>query len=302
MSKRVKIALTMGCPKGIGPELALSTLANLSENHEITIYGDPEILDEAAQGKCSIAAKLSSRQAGEISFAALEEATNAVIKGAQDILVTCPINKSYWHEAGVPFTGHTEYLADATGTKDYAMLLAGPKLKVALATIHVAVKDVPAKLTTAGIFTATRLMHQTMQKYFGVPKPRIGIAALNPHCGDLGLMGNEEDTIIRPAIDLLQAETINATGPFPGDTIFRDALGGKFDAVIAMYHDQGLAPIKTLDFNNTVNITMGLPIIRTSVDHGTAEDIAWKGIADNTNLIAAINMAARIYSCKKEVM
>lgn len=267
MTRKFKIALSAGCPQGIGPEIAASAFKKLKDKYDIKIFENSR------------------------SFAALEAATDAVIAGEYDALVTCPISKYNWHSAGIPYTGHTEYLAAKTGVTEYAMMMASPKLKVTLATIHEPVKKIAKSLTRKKIVTASRLTFKALREYFGIAHPRLAVTALNPHCGDGGLLGDEEETIIRPAIDELAGNDINASGPFSADAVFYKAINGDYDAVVAMYHDQGLAVIKTLDNKNTVNITLGLPIIRTSVDHGTAEDIAGKGIADDANLIAAIEMA-----------
>lgn len=317
MNRRVKIALTMGCPKGVGPELAVSAAEKLSEICDITIYGDEAILSKAAALK-NISRKvvvreiaspgasempLTEEEAGKLSFDILERATQDVLAGDCDALVTCPINKRYWNKAGIPFIGHTEYLTLQIRRRleckvKSAMMMASPGLKVTLATIHESIRDVADKLTTEKIISAAEVTYDALKKYFDVTHPRIAVAALNPHCGDGGLMGDEEEKIIRPAIDRLIKKDINAAGPFPADSIFHQAASGRYDAVIAMYHDQGLAAIKTLDYKHTVNITLGIPIIRTSVDHGTAEDIAWKGIADDANLIAAIEMAVNMVKIK----
>lgn len=300
MEDRIKIALTMGCPAGVGPELVVATADKLQDKFDVIVYGNPDILEKASKLK---AVPIPQRlvETPPSSFDALEMATQDVIAGRAHVLVTAPINKSSWHDAGVKFVGHTEYLADKCRSKKYAMMMAGPKLKVTIATIHIAVKDISTSLTTEKITTAILLTHDALQNYFGINEPRIAVAGLNPHCGENGLMGNEEFDIIKPAIETAQARGIAVAGPLPGDTIFVKCLENSYDAAIAMYHDQGLSAVKTFDNKHTVNITLGLPIIRTSVDHGTAMDIAWKGIADDTNMTMAVTMAADMYKKRSKI-
>lgn len=300
--------MTMGCAKGVGPEIAVSAASKLSDTHDITLYGNKAIFLKAAKSlKMEIKAKivdifaptdnlenLSESDCGVLSFQTLNVATESILGGMHDALVTCPINKLHWRKAGLPHIGHTEYLAHKTGMEKYAMMMASPRLRVTLATIHEAIRNVSENLSIEKIITSTTLTHKTLVKYFGIEKPKIALCALNPHCGDGGVMGNEEDKVIRPAIESLKKDGLLVYGPFSADSVFAQAVEGKYDAVIAMYHDQGLAAVKTLDYKTTINITLGLPIIRTSVDHGTAEDIAWKGIADDSNLISAVEMAVNM--------
>lgn len=280
MNSRPNIALTAGCLNGIGPEIINSAVDFFSGKCNFDVYGNDCSIADVAEDVCGLR-----------SFQALEKAVESVVNKKNDAVVTGPINKKHWKLAGLPYTGHTEYLAAKTNSHKYAMMMASPRLKVTLATIHESVRNLPEALNAEKIVTASELTYSSLIKHFGVLHPKLAIAAFNPHCSDNGLFGNEEETIIKPAIQILKNKGIDADGPFPADSVFSQAAGGKFDAVIAMYHDQGLAAIKTLDYKNTVNITLGIPIIRTSVDHGTAEDIAGKGIADNTNLINAINIA-----------
>lgn len=303
--KQVRIALTSGCSKGIGPEIAVAVAERCTAKCDLTIYGNSKILRRAAElrgiepnfkihdvGSKNIDPfKLTDEECGQLSLEILDRATDDVLQGKHSALVTCPINKDHWHRAGSPAIGHTEFLANKCDSGNYAMMMASPKLKVTLATIHTAVKNIATELTEEKIIKAARITHDSLMNFFGLKNPRIAVAALNPHCGDNGLLGDEEKKIIEPAIARLREMGINAFGPYSGDAIFAKAVDGEFDAVISMYHDQGLAAIKTLDNKNTVNVTLGLPIIRTSVDHGTAEDIAWKGIADESNLLTAIDMA-----------
>ena len=312
MTTKPHIILTMGSPRGIGPEIAVSVYNKVRDFCDLTIIGNENVLREAATLKGlhyeSIATHVISQpysgdrnnlaETGHFSFEILKTATEMVKEKKYDALVTCPINKSEWQMADVPYTGHTEYLATATETTSYAMMMASPRLKVTLATIHEAIRDIPSKLTAEKIITATGLTYRALRNDFDISYPHIAIAALNPHCGDGGLFGDEEEKVIKPAIQALKERDVPVFGPFPGDTIFDTAATGEFDAVIAMYHDQGLAAVKTFDMMGTVNVTLGLPIIRTSVDHGTAEDIAWKGLADPTNLVNAITMAVEIFILK----
>ena len=195
------------------------------------------------------------------------------------------------HEAGHSFDGHTQLIAHLTNTNDYAMMLAGNRLRVTLATIHCALERVPFILNTDRIHKTIWITWQALQLDFGIKRPRLGVAALNPHGGESGLFGSEEERIIIPVVERVRSEGCLVEGPFPADTLFYKAAKGQFDAVVAMYHDQGLIPLKLLHFSDAVNITLGLPIVRTSVDHGTAYDIAGKGVADPSSLRAAIRMA-----------
>jgi len=207
-------------------------------------------------------------------------------------MVTCPISKALMNRAGHHYEGHTQLIAKLTDTKDYVMMLAGERLRVALATIHCALKDVPRLIDKEGILKTITITSRALSRDFGFESPRIAVAGLNPHAGEEGLFGTEEAQVIEPAVRAAREAGCQVEGPFPPDTIFHRAASGDFDAVIAMYHDQGLIPLKLLHFSDAVNVTLGLPIIRTSVDHGTAYDIAGKGTADPSSLKAAIRMAA----------
>jgi len=230
----------------------------------------------------------------------IEEAVCMAMAGDVDAIVTAPISKEAINRAGYKFHGHTEFLAHLTKTKDYAMMLAGSSLKVILLTIHESIKNVPGLLTTEKVFKTIKITDNTFKRYFGLKKPRIAVAALNPHAGEGGLFGGEEKRIILPAIKKARQMGINASDPLPPDTLFYRAVKNKeFDCVICMYHDQGLIPLKLLHFENGVNVTLGLPIIRTSVDHGTAYDIAWKGIANPASMKAAIKMAVEMVGKKR---
>jgi len=208
--------------------------------------------------------------------------------------VTCPIAKTTLQAAGYSFPGHTEMLASLCGATDYAMMMAGEKLRITLVTIHTALADVPELITEASVIRLIRITGRALRGDFGMQNPRMAVAGLNPHAGENGLFGEEESRAIKPAIDAMSAEGWRVSGPFPPDTVFVKAAAGEFDAVVCMYHDQGLIPFKLLHFEDGVNVTLGLPIVRTSVDHGTAYDIAGRGLASPASLAAAYGMAARI--------
>jgi 4-hydroxythreonine-4-phosphate dehydrogenase len=219
-------------------------------------------------------------------------AARLALQGKVEGMVTCPISKEIIRNIRPSFTGHTEYLARLARTRSFGMMLAGERLKVSLVTIHLSLKKALSVLNTKKILQTIQLTHQILIRWYGISDPQIAVAGLNPHAGEQGAFGMEEETIILPAIKAVQDQGIRATGPYPPDTLFYWAAQGRYDAVVALYHDQGLIPLKLLHFDTAVNITMGLPFIRTSVDHGTAFDIAGKGIAKPDSLEAAINLAA----------
>ena len=204
------------------------------------------------------------------------------------------------NRAGYHYPGLTEFLAELTNTKSYTMMLTGRLLKVVLATIHCPLEEVPKKLSRKGIIKTIELASESLQVFFGIARPRIGVAALNPHAGEGGLLGEQELKIIKPAVRQARQKGIEVSGPLPADTLFYFAVKGQFDAIICMYHDQGLIPLKMLHFTDAVNVTLGLPIIRTSVDHGTAYGIAGKGIADPASMIAALKLAAKMARIKEK--
>ncbi|MBI3541328.1 MAG: 4-hydroxythreonine-4-phosphate dehydrogenase PdxA [Deltaproteobacteria bacterium] len=286
MKKLPIIGITMGDPKGIGPEVIQKSLASREFRglFQALLFGDPAYFDYKK------AKHLSPKECGQLSGFYIEQAAQAVMQGKIDAVVTAPISKENLQKGGYPYPGHTEFLADLAQVKDFRMMMAGPKLKVVLVTIHEPIKKVAALLNTASIVTTIRVTHDSLKKWLG-KNPRIAVAALNPHAGEGGIFGDEEQKIILPAILKAKKEKIQVEGPFSPDTVFLRAVQGEFDVVIAMYHDQGLIPLKILHFDEGVNITLGLPFIRTSVDHGTAFDIAGKGIADATSMKAAIKMA-----------
>jgi 4-hydroxythreonine-4-phosphate dehydrogenase len=228
-------------------------------------------------------------------IASIERAAALALQGTVGGMVTNPINKAALYDAGFTYPGHTEFLAALTGAHGrQVMMLASPFLRVVPVTVHASLRNAIAALTTDAIVAAARTTAAALQHEFGIPHPRLAIAGLNPHAGELGALGDEETTIIAPAIATLRADGIDITGPWPPDTMFTSAARTRYDAAICMYHDQALIPLKTLDMDHGVNVTLGLPIVRTSPDHGTAYDIAGKGIADPSSLIAAIELAASL--------
>jgi 4-hydroxythreonine-4-phosphate dehydrogenase len=230
---------------------------------------------------------------GAAMAAYLDRAIDDALNGHVSAIATGPINKQALKMAGIHFNGHTEILAQKTGTRHYAMMLAGERLKVVLASIHIPLASVPGALTTDGIAATITLTDAALKARFGLAAPRIAVAGLNPHAGESGLFGDEEARVIAPAVEVGAARGIRVSGPHPPDTIFYRAAQGDYDVVVAMYHDQGLGPFKMIHFEDGVNTTLGLPIIRTSVDHGTAYEIAGQGIASAESMVAAITMAAR---------
>lgn len=299
------IAITSGEPAGIGPELCLR-LAERQWPARLVVLGDRELLAERARSLGLDASRIEIRHiplqksalAGRLDPAnaryvldILDVALAGCVSGEYAAMVTAPVAKNIINDAGIPFTGHTEYLAERTNTPRVVMMLAGAGLRVALATTHLALKDVPAAVTCEELETTLRILHADMRAKFGIAQPRILVAGLNPHAGEGGHMGREEIDVITPVLDKLRAEGMNLTGPLPADTLFtKNVLAGS-DAQLAMYHDQGLAVLKYAAFDEGINVTLGLPIIRTSVDHGTALDLAGTGRASPTSLFAAVDAA-----------
>lgn len=305
----------MGDPSGIGPEVTLKALArgDLSKRANFLVIGDASaldsvgcklklglevpVLDLANAPVKKISYGVSRPSYGKASVEYIDAALGILKRGMADALVTAPINKASVSAAGMRgFKGHTEYLADRTGTRRYAMMLAGKDLRVTLVTRHIALKDVPRSISAASVLSAIRITDKYLKRYFGIRHPKICVAGLNPHAGDEGLFGDEEKRIVVPAVRAAAAEGIGAIGPAAPDAIFYAALAGKYDAVIALYHDQGLIPFKMLYFRTGVNLTLGLPFVRTSPDHGTAFDIAGKFVADPSSMIEAIALACRLSS------
>jgi len=326
------LAITMGDPAGIGPEIIVKAL-QLPKVWRVCrplVIGSRTILEHTVQrlkttlplmlvaghdsstttrafrrGRLPLFDPFSkpvrsvrlgrvSARAGDMAVTCIQAAVRLAQARCVAGMVTAPINKQAIHLAGHHYPGHTEMLADLTQAKESGMMIMGGPLKIIFTTTHLALRDVPKVLTVQKIEKAIRLAHFSLQQLFGVKKPRIAVAGLNPHAGENGLFGDEEKRLILPAIKRAKAQGMLCSGPHPADTMFAKALAGTFDAIVALYHDQGLIPLKTVAFGHCVNITVGLPILRTSVDHGTAFDIAGKGKADPTSLIDAIEIAAQL--------
>jgi 4-hydroxythreonine-4-phosphate dehydrogenase len=282
-----RIAFTAGDPAGIGPEIA----ARAARDSRVLAVCDPVIYGPPT-GATFAPGELSA-EAGRAAHDAIVNAVEAARRGEVAALATAPINKQAFRLAGLPWTGHTDLLAHLTGAQDVAMMFYSDALRVVLATIHIPLAEVPAALTVASLQMTIGLTACELPR-FGIPTPRIAVAGLNPHAGEEGLFGCEEEQVLRPAIAACRQQGIDVTGPFPADTVFVRAHRGEFDVVVACYHDQGLIPVKLLAFGQAVNVTLGLPIVRTSVDHGTAFDIAGKGVADPESMVAAVLLAARL--------
>lgn len=319
-----RLLITPGEPAGIGPDLVIE-LAQSAQLAELVAVCDPGLLCERARllkrplqietinlesrprrhkaGTLRIlpvplaapahAGQLNPRNAGYVLHT-LRLATRACLAGQAHALVTGPVQKSLINDAGIAFSGHTEFLARLTAAKTPVMMLAAKNLRVALATTHLALKDVPAALTRKNLAAVLRVLHQDLQSKFGIRKPRILVCGLNPHAGESGHLGREEITVIQPVLELLRKGGLDLTGPLPADTLFTPQYLDAADAVLAMYHDQGLPVLKFAGFGEAVNITLGLPIIRTSVDHGTALDLAGSGKAGAGSLRAAVIAAQRM--------
>jgi 4-hydroxythreonine-4-phosphate dehydrogenase len=303
----------MGDPAGIGPELCLRILARNPESCRLQVYGNTTILQRVAQ--CANiplppnavivddpeldANEVIPGTAQAICGAAAARAITTAVRDAQDgkinALVTAPINKSALHAAGVSYPGHTEMLAECTHTPEVCMLMASKDMNVCLVTTHLALRNVPDRITQNRIETTIKLANQAMQQK-GIPHPRITVCGLNPHAGEAGAFGREEEQVILPAVQSMQRKSYTITGPLPADTAFIPEIRKKTDVYIVMYHDQGLIPFKMLAFETGVNVTLGLPIIRTSPDHGTAFDIAWQGKANDTSMHQAVLLAAQLAS------
>ena len=305
-----RIALTLGDPRGIGPEIAAKALRRPPAGVEIVTVGPLAMLDtlpgphaeagdapggyvrrhRATWDGAEIAypqLKCAPEAAGLITRAQVERAVALVQAGDVDAIVTGPAEKAALQAAGVRHPGHTEWLAALAGTADVAMMLTDERLRVVLATTHVPLRDVPRLLTAALVERIGRITVNALRHWWGIPAPRLAVCAMNPHAGEGGLFGREDLDVLAPA-----AAALGATGPLPADTVFVRALRGEFDAVIAPYHDVGMTAIKVAAFGTAVNVTLGLPFVRTSPDHGTAFDIAGTGVADPGSLLAAIELAA----------
>jgi len=303
----------MGDPSGIGPEVTLKAMASLkpSELANFFVIGDRHVMERASRDLGmdldvplidlanvplkGFAYGISRPSFGVAAVGYLDRALELLNGRQAAALVTGPINKSSIIKAGFSrFTGHTEYLAKAAGSKDFGMMFVGKGLKVTVVTRHISLKNVPRSLSTDGIVSAIALTHKTLRRLFGIRRPKIGVAALNPHAGEGGIFGDDENRKIIPAIRIASRRLGGVYGPVPADVVFHDALEGRFDAVVSMYHDQGLIPFKMLYFKDGVNLTMGLPFVRTSPDHGTAFDIAGRMTADPSSMREAMLLAYRL--------
>ena len=291
LSFRPRIGITLGDPAGIGPEIVqkAASCPDITRVCQPVLYGSAHIADEFIGRE--------SAEAGISSYTAVEEAVRDAVDGVIDGMATAPISKSAWALAGLPWRGHTECLAALTGAAHVRMLFYSSRLTVALSTVHIPIVDVSKMLTKECLRVTIELTHKELP-HFGVDQPRLVVSGLNPHAGEEGLMGDEEQRVITPVVQECRRLGIDVSGPISGDTVFLRAAEGEFDAVIACYHDQGLIPVKLLSFGNAVNVTLGLPIVRTSVDHGTAFDIAGKGQADPSSMIAAVRLAAQLATAK----
>lgn len=313
-----RVAVTTGDINGIGPEIALKAACELNNSQtQFVLIGEAAVLYDVAAQLCLEAPKpfhpeertagvfikqgdgpslthtpgIIDPAASRAAYCWLEEAVDGCLSEKYDALCTAPICKEGMHAAGIPIPGHTEFLAERTGTRRFAMLLMGGGLRVVLATRHVALRRVADVLSTEAIVEAVELVGEALP-WLDAPHRRIGVCALNPHAGDGGVMGNEEELVIAPAIAAARRNGLDVSGPIPADVIFHQAVHGKWDAVVAMYHDQGLGPLKMRAFDSGINVTLGLPVIRTSPDHGTAFDIAGRGIARHESMVAALQLAA----------
>ncbi len=334
MARRV-VGVTMGDPAGVGPEIILKALADgewqrdsiplvLGDEGVMDLYstlldldvplipvgeGDVGTLEPLEEGAYILSLTcLNSLQfspgrttpyCGEAVVRYIGKAVDLALDGKIAAMVTAPISKASMHAAGYTYPGHTEFLAELTGCDDYAMMLVGGRIRVSLVTIHVALKDVPSLVTKGEVCRVARLTFRCMKDWFGLGSPRVAVAGLNPHAGEEGAFGDEEGRVIGPAVEVLRGEGYPVSGPHPADTLFHRHARGEFDAVVAMYHDQGLIPVKLEAFDRGVNLTLGLPIIRTSVDHGTALDIAGKGAASPNSLKAAYSLALELARRRK---
>jgi 4-hydroxythreonine-4-phosphate dehydrogenase len=282
-----RIAITAGDPAGIGPEIA----DKAARDSRVLDTCVPIVYAEPAEGPFPM---------GEVSAAAGRAAYDTIVRavedaraGRVDAIATAPVNKLAFSRAGLPWKGHTDLLAHLCGVSRVAMMFHAPELNVVLATVHVPLREVPPLLTQSTIEDLLALTAESLPR-FGFPTPRIAVAGLNPHAGEDGLLGEEEQRVLAPAIAAARQRGLQVSGPWPADTVFGRAARGEFDAVLACYHDQGLIPVKLLAFGRAVNVTLGLPIVRTSVDHGTAFDIAGRAIADAGSMVEAVLLAARL--------
>ena len=317
------IAVTAGEPAGVGPELCAALMA-AELPARIVVIADRGLLRERTKidwldfsGGCTVTTAsvcvlhvplIVPSEVGKLNavnsryvLRTLGVACDGCTDGLFDAMATAPVHKGIINDAGIAFTGHTEFLAERTRAPHVVMMLAGAGLRVALATTHLALKDVAAHITRDSLTQTLRVLNHDLQKHFGIVRPRIAVAGLNPHAGESGHLGREEIDVIAPVISELRAQGMNLSGPLPADTLFNPDRLKNYDAVLAMYHDQGLPVLKYASFGAGVNITLGLPIIRTSVDHGTALDIAGQSKADVGSLIEAVKLAIELANAKRNV-
>jgi 4-hydroxythreonine-4-phosphate dehydrogenase len=338
MSTRPVIGITCGEPAGIGPEIAVRAAWQLRESVKCVLIGDAAMLAMLAEEidpaiklvatsiqavrngglptfpadlvtviDCPVAAlvvpgRLDPQNGGHV-LQMLDIAIEGAMQHWLDAIVTAPLQKSTINDAGVAFTGHTEYLAQKTGTEQVVMMLAGGGMRVALATTHLALKDVPAAITQESLSRTLQILHAELKDKFGLAKPRILVTGLNPHAGEGGYLGREELDVIAPVLQAAQKKGMAVLGPYPADTLFQPKYLENADCVLAMYHDQGLPVLKHASFGHGVNITLGLPLIRTSVDHGTALDLAARGLglADHGSMLEAIRIATEMAQTRKPI-
>ena len=286
-----RIGLTIGDPSGIGPEIA----EKAASDSRVLAVCEPILYGPSGSERRGFHPGVGVVEGGRVSFEAVKAATLDAMEGRLDAISTAPINKAVWAAAGLTWRGHTDLLASLTGAPHVAMMFYAERLRVVLATVHVPIAEVPSLLTRERIRRTIKLAATELPR-FGIATPRLALAGLNPHAGEDGLIGEEDATVLAPAVASCRSSGIDVCGPLPGDTVFVRALNGEFDAVVACYHDQGLIPIKMVAFGQAVNVTLGLPIIRTSVDHGTAYDIAGTNTADPSSMVKAVCLAARLAS------
>jgi len=312
--EKIKIAVTVGDPAGIGPEIACKFARELSgnEEYEIQFISHEHIINQThdsvikgSRAKMTIIEPDEKTdfdieygeikaEYGKASMLFVEKAVEMALNKEVDAVVTCPINKASIKLGGYDFPGHTEYLGYLTKRKDFSMLMVGKNIRCVLATTHVPMENLTGSINEKNIMTAILNANKAGEFFCGKRKPKIAVCGLNPHAGDNGALGDEEITMISPVIEIAQAEGIDVEGPFAADSLFPKVARGEYDFVVVMYHDQGLIPVKLEAFGNAVNVTLNLPIIRTSVDHGTAFDIAGKGIADSSSLKRAVEVACEM--------
>ena len=301
MSGNKPILITMGEPAGIGPEVALAAFAHFGgkvKNHPLKLVGDAGIFashkDALIPTRATVTqttGKPDIRNAASVTEA-IQTAVSLCLDGEAAALVTAPIHKAVLNAAGFAFPGHTEFLAHLTGARRAVMMLASDRLRVVPLTIHMPITQVSKAITKQAVFDTGEIILTALRRDFGILNPRLAVAGLNPHAGEEGVLGDEDGSVIAPAIAALKARGFHVRGPLSADTLFHEEARKSYDAALCMYHDQALIPIKTLSFWDGVNVTLGLPIVRTSPDHGTAFDIAGRGQADPRSMIAAIQMAS----------